>query len=196
MSRLQPIAPQMVSSKTQERYRVLHGKLGMLPNMMLTMANAPAVLDGYLQFSNALGKGKLSSKLRDQIALVVGQTNQCAYCLAAHTTVGESLGVNDEQLRDSRLGNAVDPNTEVLLRLARKLIEQRGRIDASDLEAVRAAGHDDSILAEVVAHVALNLFTNSLNLVAETEIDFPAAPELTPTRPPATCALGSACGCE
>jgi len=49
-----------------------------------------------------------------------------------------------------------------------------------DLDAVRAAGFDDGVIAEVVAHVALNIFTNYLNHVAGTDIDFPKVPALAP----------------
>ncbi|MSR64085.1 MAG: carboxymuconolactone decarboxylase family protein, partial [Planctomycetes bacterium] len=54
----------------------------------------------------------------------------------------------------------------------------RGLVSASDLAAVRAAGFGDDAIAEVVANVALNLFTNYFNHVAGTAVDFPAAPAL------------------
>ena len=42
----------------------------------------------------------------------------------------------------------------------------------------REAGYDDGAIAEVIAHVALNVFTNYFNLVADTDIDFPKAEPL------------------
>ena len=56
----------------------------------------------------------------------------------------------------------------------------RGRVSDGDLDEVREAGFDDAAIAEVVANVALNIFTNYFNNVAETDIDFPKAPALTP----------------
>jgi len=50
---------------------------------------------------------------------------------------------------------------------------ERGRVADADLAAVRAAGYDDAQIVEIVQHVALNVFTNYLNEVARTEIDFP-----------------------
>lgn len=41
------------------------------------------------------------------------------------------------------------------------------------LAAAREAGVSDAELLEVVANVALNVFTNYFNIVAGTEIDFP-----------------------
>jgi hypothetical protein len=43
---------------------------------------------------------------------------------------------------------------------------------------VRARGLTDAEIAEVVAHVALNVFTNYFNLTSGTEVDFPAVPAL------------------
>ena len=44
--------------------------------------------------------------------------------------------------------------------------------------AVRAAGYSDAQIVEIVMHVALNTWTNYLNEVAGTEIDFPAVAAL------------------
>lgn len=53
------------------------------------------------------------------------------------------------------------------------MVEKRGFVSDDDVAAVRAAGHDDGAIAEIVAHVVANIFTNYVNHVAETEIDFP-----------------------
>lgn len=47
------------------------------------------------------------------------------------------------------------------------------RVDDADLADVRRAGFDDGQVVEIVANTVLNVFTNYLNQVAETEIDFP-----------------------
>ncbi len=40
-------------------------------------------------------------------------------------------------------------------------------------EAVKSAGYDDGELIEIVLHVALNTWTNYINEVGKTDIDFP-----------------------
>ena len=109
----------------------------------------------------------------EQIALTVGEVNGCDYCLAAHSTIGRMVGLTAEQIMDSRRGTAVDPKAEALVVFARRVVDERGRVSDLDLANARAAGLDDAALAEVVANVALNLFTNYFNHVAETDIDFP-----------------------
>jgi len=178
MSRINQLNPEAATGRAKELLGAVKSKLGLVPNMTRAMANSPAVLDGYLQFSGALNKGALPAKVREQIALAVSEANGCNYCLSAHSAIGKMVGLTAEQIRDSRLGTAVDPKTDALIRLARKVVESRGRVNDADLEDVREAGFDDGVIAEVVAHVALNVFTNYFNELAETDIDFPRAEPL------------------
>jgi alkylhydroperoxidase family enzyme len=41
------------------------------------------------------------------------------------------------------------------------------------VRALELAGYDDAQLVEIVLHVALNTWTNYINEVAKTDIDFP-----------------------
>lgn len=173
MSRIPQLHPESATGRAKELLDAVKGKLGLVPNMTRAMANSPAVLDGYLSLSGALSKGNLTAKQREQIALTVGQVNGCDYCLAAHSTIGKMVGLTAEQIMDSRRGTAVDPKAEALVVFARRVVDERGRVSDLDLANARAAGLDDAALAEVVANVALNLFTNYFNHVAETDIDFP-----------------------
>jgi uncharacterized peroxidase-related enzyme len=178
MSRLKLISPDSAPGKAKDLLTAVNAKLGLVPNMTRAMANAPAVLEGYLQLSGSLGHGALSPKVREQLALAISEVNGCDYCLAAHSAVGKMVGLTSDQIRDSRLGTAIDPKTDALIRFARKVVETRGRVKDADLDEVREAGFDDGAIAEVVAHVALNVFTNYFNNTVETDLDFPRAPAL------------------
>ena len=178
MSRIPTIDPKQATGKAQELLGGVQAKLGMTPNLMRVMANSPAVLEAYLQFSGLLGHGTLSAQTREQIALAVGQANSCDYCLSAHSAIGKTVGLTAKQIRDARRGTAVDGKSNAILQLATQLVENRGFVSDSDLAAARVAGVADAEIAEVVANTALNLFTNYFNHVAETEVDFPAAEEL------------------
>jgi uncharacterized peroxidase-related enzyme len=148
----------------------------MTPNMMRTMATNPAVLKGYLELSGALGK-TLTRKLNEQIAIAVAEENGCGYCLSAHTAIGGLVGVDEHELARSRAGASVDAKVAAALRFAQTVNTKRGAVNDDDLAAVRAAGYDDSDIAAIIGHVALNVLTNYFNLVAQTVIDFP---EVTP----------------
>ncbi|SDI70601.1 carboxymuconolactone decarboxylase family protein [Aliiruegeria lutimaris] len=61
------------------------------------------------------------------------------------------------------------------MRFAVKVTETRGHVSNGDLNAVHEAGYDDAQVIEIIQHVALNIWTNYLNEVARTDIDFPVA---------------------
>lgn len=180
MARLTQITDEAANDHARHLLDAVKNRLGLVPNMARAMANSPAVLDGYLQFSGALGQGTLPAKVREQISLAVAQANRCEYCLAAHAAIAKTVGLTAEQVRDSRRGGAVDRRVERLTRFALEVLETRGKVSDATLADVRAAGFDDGAVAEVVAHVALVVFTNYFNNVARTDLDFPRAPELTP----------------
>ncbi len=191
MSRLPTIDPKQATGRSQELLSGVQSKLGMTPNLMRVMANSPAVLDAYLQFSGALGRGELSAKTREQISLAVAQANSCDYCLSAHSAIGKSVGLTAEQIRDARVGRSADGKSNAILQFAQQLVEKRGLVSDDDLAAARDAGVNDAEVAEVVANTALNLFTNYFNHVAETEVDFPQAETLEVT----ACSTDG-CGCS
>jgi uncharacterized peroxidase-related enzyme len=175
MSRIHLVSPESATGKSAELFTAIQGKLGMVPNMMRAIGNSPAALGAYLQFSGGLASGSLSNQQREQIALAVGEANQCNYCLAAHSALGKMAGLSPDQIRDARQGSAVDAKSDSLIRFAHKLVGERGHVSGEDLQALRDQGFSDSDITEVVANVALNIFTNYFNHVADPEIDFPQA---------------------
>jgi AhpD family alkylhydroperoxidase len=172
MSRLKKMEKSQASAKSQQMMGDLESKK-MLLNIFRGMANSPAVLDGFLKFSGALKEGKLDSKTREAIALAVGQANKCDYCLAAHTVLGKQAGLDESSIKAARLGKSSDHKMQGAITLARLIDSGRGKVSEADIAAARSAGLDDGDIAEVVANVALNLFTNYFNIVNQTEVDFP-----------------------
>ncbi|KRD10877.1 peroxidase [Flavobacterium sp. Root901] len=174
MTRLTALKPEEVTGKTKDLFNAVQAKLGVVPNMMRTMGNSPAVLEGYLNLSGALSHGKLSAKTGELIALAVSESNSCDYCLAAHTFIGEKLVKADpEVLKAARSGNSADAKTEAILQLAKTLISKNGLVNDEDVNKAKDAGISDAEIAETVAHTALNVLTNYFNNLANTEIDFP-----------------------
>ena len=179
MARIQPVQQNNADAETASLLGAVQKKLGMVPNIIATMASSPAVAQAYLAFSQALAGGRLPARLREQLALVVGETNRCDYCVAAHTALGKGAGLSEIETVDARQGHADDEPERAALQFARKMVEERGWVSDEDLEGLREAGFSDGDISEIVGNVALNLFTNYFNHVAGTEVDFPAAPELT-----------------
>jgi len=178
MPRLSPVTQETADTAAAELLSAVNKKMGTVPNIIATMANSPAVANAYLSFSEALSSGSLPARLREQIALVVGETNQCNYCVAAHTALGKGAGLSEAETVGARQADAEDHKERVALQFARKLVQKRGWVSDDDVQQLRQAGYRDGEIAEIVANVALNIFTNYFNHVAGTDVDFPAAPQL------------------
>jgi len=173
MTRIQAIDYEQSTGKARELLDAVKAKLGITPNMMKTMAQSPAVLEAYLNFSGALGGGKLSARLREQIALISAEVNGCGYCASAHTAIGKMVGLDEDAILAARNGNATDAKNDAALKFARAVIVNRGEVSDAGLQAVKDAGFSDGEVGEIVANVALNIFTNYFNEIAKTDIDFP-----------------------
>lgn len=155
------------SNTTADRAALLtqiHGAFGATPNMFKAVANSPAALQSMWGAFGALGGGVIPAKLGEQIAVAVADRNACEYCLAAHTALGRKAGASAEEMAAAQAGQATDPKTAAALRFALQLVEARGQVSQADVQAVRAAGFNDEAIVEILAHVALNLFTNYVNV--------------------------------
>ena len=177
MPRLQPIHPKEATGKAKELLDAVQSSLGMTSDLLRTLANAPAALEAYLGFSDALSEGVLPTRLRQQIALTVAEVNRCGYSLAAHTAVGKTVGLSEENILDSRQAVSPDSKIQAALQFACQILEKRARVSDADVWRLRKAGYGDPEISEIVANVVLNMFTNYFNQVAETEVDFPKVGE-------------------
>lgn len=148
-------------------------QLGVVPNLFRLIASSPAALQGYVGLSGALAK-TLDVKTRERIALAVAQINSCDYCLSAHTYIGSNLAKLDgAEIALNRQGSSSDAKAQAAVAFAAKIAQARGKVSDAELRTVKAAGFSDAQIVEIVALVAENFFTNLLNVVAQTEIDFP-----------------------
>lgn len=173
MPRLKPVDPETAVGETKGLLDGVHEKVGYTCNMVRTMANSTAVLRAYLNFDGALAHGGLPARLREQIALTVAETNQSRYCLAAHAAIGKAVGLGEEAISDSRHALSPDSKEAVVLRFARTLVRERGMVSDQDVTRLRQVGYGDGHIAEIIANVALHVFTNYFNRAAGTEMDFP-----------------------
>ena len=173
MQRITAINPAEATGKAKQLLDGVQAKLGITPNLMKTLATAPAALEAYLNFGNALGTGVLSTKFREQISIAVAQANSCEYCLSAHSAIGNMVGLTPEEIAASREAHAADAKLDGGLRFAQTVVVQRGEVSDAAMAAVRKAGYTDGEITEIVANVADNIITNYFNHEAQTVVDFP-----------------------
>lgn len=174
MSRIQILEPTNAPQNISALYEAVKQKLGVVPNMVKALGNSEAALQAYLGLSGAVASGSLRPGVREKIALLSAESNGCEYCLRAHTAIGGSLKIPTGELQAARNGLSDDDKEQAILSLAKGVIENRGEVSDETQAAARAAGVTEAEAAEVVANVAVNLFTNYFNRYAQTEHDFPA----------------------
>jgi uncharacterized peroxidase-related enzyme len=173
MSRIAIPARDDVPANSQPLLDAVFNKLGVVPNLFRLLGLSPAALEAFLSLSGALSK-TFDTKTRARIAIAVANVNSCDYCLSAHTYVALNLAtLTPEDAELCRLGSSTDAKATTAVRLATKIARERGKISDADIAAARDAGMTDAQIVELVGLVAENVFTNFLNNLAQTEIDFP-----------------------
>ncbi|PWE32865.1 peroxidase [Maritimibacter sp. 55A14] len=173
MARVAVIDPQTSSDEAKPLLDAVQSGLGMVPNFIRVLANSPAALSAFLGLHGIAGSGLLEEKTRERIALAVAEQNACQYCVSAHTAIGRKVGLDNQEMLANRMGRSADTKAEAALTFARALVEHTGQVSGAEFEAVRAAGHSDGEIIEIITHVAMNIFTNLLGKATQVEIDFP-----------------------
>ena len=138
--------------------------------MVRTMANAPALLRGYLDLNRAMKRSHLDRRITERIALAAQEWLGCEYCVAAHAAAARKLGLSDRDIALARQGTATDPAIASIVAFGQQVIAAPAEITDADVERLRAHGYSDEQLAEVVGIVSLMLLTGAFNLVAGIEL--------------------------
>jgi uncharacterized peroxidase-related enzyme len=148
--------------------------LGAVPNMAKVMANSPAAVKAWLALAGALGEGTFSAAVREQLALATAEYNECTYCLSAHTVLAANVGkVDAAEIQRARKASSADPHVAALLELSDAIARNRGAVSEGELQRARAAGVTEEEIVEVVGNIALNILTNYLNILADTDNEWP-----------------------
>jgi len=161
------------TGKAAELLDAVKASMGSTPNIFTAFANAPAVLEGFLNFSGALSAGKLNAGLRESLALTIAGFNGCNYCASAHTFIGDKTGLSADELAANLRGESSDVKTQAALKFALEVLETRGHASQEALNTVVEAGYTKEEAIEIVGHVALNTLTNYFNETFAVEVDFP-----------------------
>jgi len=165
--------PATAAEASQPLLDAVNKSLGVVPNLHKVIALSPNLLGGYLAFGAGVVK-TLDVKTRERIALATAQINGCDYCLSAHTYLATNLAKLDAaEIAFNRKGSSSDPRAAAAVAFAAAVAEKRGQVSDADLAAVRLAGFSDAQIVEIVGVVVENFFTNFINNVARTPIDFP-----------------------
>lgn len=177
MARLHTIDIAQATGPAADLFKGIKGAIGMVPNAFATVGtNSPVALQAFLNFDGAVAKGSLNAQEIETVKLVVSAVVECDYCLAAHTMIGKKSGLAREQILAFRRGEASgDARLDALAGFARSLVTTRGTVPAAAIAQVKAAGYSDAQIVDTLLAISAITFTNLVNRVNDTVLDFPAA---------------------
>jgi AhpD family alkylhydroperoxidase len=173
MSTIPALDLAQATAETKDAIATIQADLGVMLNLVRVAANSLPALNALKQMRAALAHGRFNAKVRTSIALAIAQANGSDYCLSLQTALGKGFGLSETDIALARTGDAADPHVNALTTLAVDIVHKRGHIGTEAVARANAAGVSDDEIVEIIGHIALNVFTNYLNIVAETEIDFP-----------------------
>ena len=178
MQRIPTVSLNSAPEDSKPILKKIKEKYGRVPNIFASVAHSPAALNTLVSMFGALDTGELAGKAHEAIALRVGEIHGCAYCTAAHTAKAKMVGLTADEAVALRKGESADPKLKATLSLATTVVEKRGHVSDAELEAARGSGLSDAEMLETLAIVVLNTFTNYINALVKTKVDFPAAPPI------------------
>jgi uncharacterized peroxidase-related enzyme len=177
MSRLYTHTASEATGHAAQLFTAIKGAMGKVPNAYLTVgSNSPVALEAALNLDAALRKSSLSAQEIEVVKLAVSQDAQCDYCLAAHTLMGRKAGLSADAIRGVRHGQpSGDARADALASFVHAVVTTSGDVPGDVVVAVKAAGYGDAQIVDTLLAVASITFTNLLNRVNATTLDFPAA---------------------
>lgn len=173
MSRVQIVDPKTATGDARTLLDAVQRQLGVTPNFIRVLANSPKALEGFLGLYGAAGGFALDKAMQERIALAVAEGNACTYCVSAHTAIGRHVGLTNEEMTLNRRGTSGEAKAAAVVTFARALNDNLGEVTPGEFAAARAAGLSDADIVEIIAVVAINVFTNLLGKATQIDIDFP-----------------------
>lgn len=162
-------APEGASARLQA---VSDSMGGFLPNLYRQMANAPAVLDAYLDLTDILRKTSFSPAEQQLILLTASVRNGCAYCVPAHTSGARMAKLDKEAITAIRDEQPVpDGRLEVLRRFTEETLETRGKVSTASKQEFFDAGFTQTQSIEILVGIAMKALSNSFARMVETPVD-------------------------
>jgi uncharacterized peroxidase-related enzyme len=176
MSRLSKINVNEATGAAADLFANIKRAMGRVPNAYATVGtHNPAVLAAALNGDAVLAKGSLDKRDVEAIKLAVSEIAGCDYCVAAHTAVGKMVGLSLEETKQVRAGIPTgNAKRDALVSFVRHVVSNSGTLERSRLDDVRAAGYSEAQVVDALFAVSVINFTNLLNRVNDTDLDFPA----------------------
>lgn len=145
---------------------------GMVPNLHGKMAESPALLEGYWQLSQVFSNSSLTPIEQQVVLIAVSVTNNCTYCVGAHSVLADMVDTPAEVTKALRSGEVIpDARLQALRKFAQSVVITRGWVHESEVDALLAEGYTRAQVLEVILGVGLKTLSNYTNHLVATELD-------------------------
>lgn len=147
-------------------------KFGFVPNLLGVMANAPALLEGYMALASAFEKSSLSATERQVVLLATSFENGCDYCMAAHSAIASMQRVAPDVVAALRENRPIaDSKLQALREFAAEMVRARGWPTPAAAARFTAAGYRPAQTLDVVLGIGVKTLSNYCNHLAATPLD-------------------------
>ena len=145
---------------------------GFIPNLEGITAEAPALLKGSMALWNLFETTSFTKIERQIIYLTVNYENSCDYCMAAHSGLAKTIGMSQDNVEALRNGTPLaDTKLQALRHFTQQMVQARGWVEDSEIEAFLAAGYNKQQVLEVILGIAVKVMHNYTNHLVETPLD-------------------------
>lgn len=150
----------------------LRSAFGFVPNVAGAMAASPVLLGSLVRLFDLVHGGSFTESQIQVLLLTNAVTNAAEWAVSFHSALAlrQGLAAADVEAIRSRCLPS-EPKLAALSRLARSLIETRGKLDSSDRDAFLRAGFTPEHLLEVIAVSAASTITNFTANVTEPPLE-------------------------
>jgi AhpD family alkylhydroperoxidase len=150
----------------------LQSAIGVIPNLAATMAESPALLNGFLDLRERFAHTGFTGAEIQVLSLVSAYENKCGWCVAFHTAMALKEGVSRASVDLLREGKTpTEPRFAALSEYARAMVRERGNVENDVLRNFVDAGFSKQQVLDVVRAMAFSLMANYAAHVADPPLD-------------------------
>ena len=150
---------------------------GMIPNFHAVIAESPETLEAYMKLHELFSQSSLSTTEKHVVWMTINVENECHYCTPAHAMLAKMDDVDDAIVSAIRNKTAIaDEKLEALRTFTQKIVQQRGNVDDSTLDAFYSAGYSKQNVLEVLLCLSQKILSNYSNHITHTPLDEPFQP--------------------
>lgn len=168
MSQFTFYTPEIANGEGKALLTSIEKSFGFVPNLFAYMAEAPSTIQAYLAMNEIFEKSSFSPAQQQIVLLAISVENQCEFCTVVHRALGKMNKSNQQTLDALNTNTKInDASDRVLITFTRKMVNQRGHMDQSDIQNFLKTGFNKQQILEIVLAVSIKTLSNYISHLTE-----------------------------